>query len=118
QREMSVFIIVQILDQCIVIGKKEVVGGRGPVMLLRVEPARGDVAVPAECYLAVRNHAGGGARAAHERQRQRRRGKRARRQYPAPGQHPIRHILLLFYLRQSRASRASHWAAATGDDIY
>src|SRR5439155_14183982 len=48
KREMFVFLVAEILDQRILVREQEIVRGRRPVMLLRVEPARGDVAVPGE----------------------------------------------------------------------
>ena len=55
ERRMIEFPIVEILYQRVMQRIEEIVRGRGPVMLLRVEPAWRDVGVPAEHHLAIRN---------------------------------------------------------------
>ena len=52
------------LISAVVQGVDEIVGRRRAVMLLRVEPARGDVGVPRQRHLALRDDRVGGARTA------------------------------------------------------
>ena len=47
--------IAEVFDQRVVQRKNEIVGARRAVVLLRVEPARGDVGVPGQHHLAARN---------------------------------------------------------------
>ena len=90
--------LTEVFDQRVLQGENEIIGAGGAVMLLRVEPARGDVGVPGEHHLAARGHTAGRAGAADERHRQRRRGQRRIPQDRAPR---YRRILHFYFLRCS-----------------
>ena len=60
QRRMVVARLAEVLDQRVVQRHEEIVRARRAVMLLRVEPARGDVGVPGQRHLALWHHCGGG----------------------------------------------------------
>ena len=93
ERQMIPFLLAEVLDQPVMQGIEEVVGGRGAVVLLRVEPARRDVGVPGEHHLARGRGVHRRPGAAHERRRKRRRRKR-RAQDATPRQHRLSHFLL------------------------
>jgi hypothetical protein len=87
QRQVVVFFIAQVLDQPVVDREQEIVRAGSAVMLLRIKPSRGNVGVPRQRHLALRDHAAScGADGAHKRY-----GCGARRQsrdlhHPAPRQ--------------------------------
>src|SRR6266850_8092562 len=87
-----------ILDEGVVDRGEEVVGRRGAVVLLRVEPARGESSVPREDQLPL----GRGADARRERYGRRGDGDR----YQGKGQHP-EHVA-------SPESETRHGTTSTG----
>src|SRR6516164_5369896 len=91
---MVVFLLAKFFYQAVMQCHQEIVRGRGAVMLLRLEPAGGDIGVPSQHYLPF-GYYGCSPGSADEGHSERSRRDRRVRQHRAAGQRHSSHNALL-----------------------
>ncbi len=94
EREVVVSHLAEIFDQCIVQREGEIVRTRRAVVLLRVDPASGDVGVPGQGHLSPGRDVRLGPQAANKRRGQRCRRQRRRTQDRPTGKRQMAHSVL------------------------
>ena len=96
---MVVADLAEVFDQGVMQRHQEIIAARRAVMLLRIEPARGDIAVPRQYHLTLGSNRFRRVGLAHKRGRQRRRRCGGGAEHRTPGRHHRRHIPLLCHVR-------------------